>query len=269
MRALGSGTTLDPTSQRVSVDISSLAPGTEATLVLRLVNNDQTRDTSVRIVGDTEPPGIQAGLLNDTAPAGSTNTAYSSDGITTDPTIVGTLTGTVTQLQVQQDGAAFQDITSSISGNQFTYVPTNLAPGPHQFVFEASDGDGDTAETTVNLTYDAGPNAIIAGSTQTTEGSTLNFDASSSTTNVAPIYSYSWTLPDGSTASGPTISYSFPAIGSYAVGLTVTDIAGATNTAMDVVQVIDAPPDPTIGGPSIIAPAPNTFSAWGRHRIPM
>ena len=88
--ALGSGTTLDSTSQRLSVDISSLAPGTEGTLVLRLVNNDQTRDTSVAIVGE-ESSGITAGSLNDTAPAGSTNTAYSSDGITTDPTIVGTL----------------------------------------------------------------------------------------------------------------------------------------------------------------------------------
>ena len=176
--ALGSGTTLDSSSQRLSVDISSLQPGAVGTLVLRLVNNDQTTKTSVEIVGDSSAPGITAGLLHDTAPSGSTNASYSTDGITTDPTLTGTLTGTVTQLQVQQDGAAFQDITSAISGNQFFYLPPNLAPGQHQFVFEVSDGQGDTSEATVNLTYDLGPNAIIAGLTQTTTGASLTFDAS-------------------------------------------------------------------------------------------
>ena len=252
--ALGSGTTLDSSSQRLSVDISSLQPGAVGTLVLRLVNNDQTTKTSVEIVGDSSAPGITAGLLHDTAPSASTNASYSTDGITTDPTLTGTLTGTVTQLQVQQDGAAFQDITSAISGNQFFYLPPNLAPGQHQFVFQVSDGQGDTSEATVNLTYDLGPNAIIAGLTQTTTGTSLTFDASASTTDVAPIYSYLWTLPNGSTQTGATVSYDFATAGTYPVKLTVTDVAGATNTAMDNVLVNDVLPNPTISGPATIAP---------------
>ncbi|HEV8003496.1 MAG TPA: PKD domain-containing protein, partial [Planctomycetaceae bacterium] len=252
--ALGAGTTLDPASLRLSVDISGLPAGATGTLVLRLVNNDQTTKTSVEIIGDSEAPGITAGLLNDTAPAGATNVAYSSDGITTDPTITGTLTGTITQLQVQQDGAALQDITSAISGDQFLYLPPNLSPGPHQFVFQATDSEGGTSQATVNLTYDLGPNAIIAGSTQTTTGSSLTFDASASTTNVASIYSYGWQLPDGSTASAPSVPYTFATAGTFPVRLTVTDIAGATNTAMDNVQVADVLPAPTISGPTAIAP---------------
>jgi hypothetical protein len=71
--ALGSSTTFDPSSDRISVDISSLAPGTVATLNLRLVNNDNTTNTTVQIVGDTVAPGVTAQLLDDTAPSGSTN----------------------------------------------------------------------------------------------------------------------------------------------------------------------------------------------------
>ncbi len=131
----GSGTTFDPSSDRISLDISSLAPGSVGTLVLRLVNNDNTTNTSVQIVGDTVAPGITAQLANDTAPAGSTNSAYSSDGVTTNATMTGALTGSVVQLLVKRDGGSFQDISSDISGSQFTYTPAGLAAGAHQFTF--------------------------------------------------------------------------------------------------------------------------------------
>ena len=126
--ALGSSATFDSTSDRISVDISSLAPGTVGTLELRLVNNDNTTNTSVQIVGDTEAPGITAQLQDDTAPVGSTNTAYTTDGITTDPTLTGTLNGSVTQLLVQQDGGA-------LSGHQLDDLERRLAI--HLYAFQS------------------------------------------------------------------------------------------------------------------------------------
>lgn len=251
--AFGSGATYDPSTGRINLDISSLASGSQGTLVLRLVNNDNTTNTSVQIVGDTEAPGVTAQLADDTAPAGSTDSAYTTDGITTDPTIDGTLTGSVTQLLVQLDGGAFQDISSDISGSQFQYSPQNLTAGSHQFTFQVVDADGVTSSTTLNMTFDLGPGAEIAGSTTTTGGSTLTFNGLASTTNVASIYSYNWVLPDGSDATGPTVSYTFPTAGQYPVSLTVTDIAGATSTTTEEITVTDAPLDPTIAGPSTIA----------------
>src|SRR5205823_7354310 len=51
--ALGTGTTLNsttPNGTMLNVDLSAVTPGSRATLVLRLVNNDRDVSTSVRIV---------------------------------------------------------------------------------------------------------------------------------------------------------------------------------------------------------------------------
>ncbi len=259
--ALGSSTTFDPSSDRISVDISKLAAGTVATLNLRLVNNDNTTNTTVQIVGDTVAPGVTAQLLDDTAPSGSTNSTYSTDGVTTNPTMTGTLTGSVSQLLVQQDNGTFHDISSSMSGSTFDYTPSNLTPGSHQFVFEAVASDGTTGTATVNMVYDLGPTALVAGQTTTTTGTTLTFDGSASSTNVAPIYAYSWTLPDGTTVSGPTASFDFTAAGQYTLGLTVTDTAGAVNRVSETITVNNVPLDPAIGGaPSIPEGVPYLLS---------
>ena len=251
--ALGSGATYDPSTGRISLDISTLAPGSQGTLVLRLVNNDNTTNTSVQIVGDTEAPGVTAQLAEDTAPASSTNPAYTTDGVTTDSTINGTLTGSVTQLLVQQDGGTFQDISSDISGSGFQYTPQNLTAGPHQFTFQVVDAYGVTSTTTLNFTFDLGPGAAIAGSTTTTDGSTLTFNGLASTTDVASMYSYTWEFPDGSDATGPTASYTFPTAGQYPVSLAVTDIAGATSSTSEEITVTNVPSNPTIGGSPTIA----------------
>ncbi len=250
--ALGSSTTFDSSTDRISLDISSLTPGSVGTLSLRLVNNDNTTNTTVQIVGDTVAPGVTAQLLDDTAPAGAANSTYTTDGVTTDPTMTGTLTGSVSQLLVQQDNGAFQDISSTMSGSTFVYTPSNLTPGSHQFVFKAVAPDATTGTATVSMDYDLGPTAVIAGETTTTTGSTLTFDGSASTTDDAPIYLYSWSLPGGTTASGPTASFNFTAAGQYTVGLKVTDIAGAVNSVSETITVNNVPLDPVIGGaPSI------------------
>ena len=182
-------------------------------MVFRLVNNDNTTNTSVQIVGDTEAPGITAQLNNDTAPVGVDEPGLFVGRHDHGPDDVGDVDGSVVQLLVQQDGGTFQDITSAISGSgtQFVIRPANLTAGPHQFTFEAVDPNGVTSTATVNMVFDLGPTAVIAGQSTTIAGSTLTFDGSPSTTDVAPIYSYNWQLPDGSNSSGPTTSFDFSA----------------------------------------------------------
>jgi PKD repeat protein len=58
----------------------------------------------------------------------------------------------------------------------------------------------------------------------------VTFDASGSYDPDGYIVSYSWDFGDGNTASGVTVSHSYPASGSYTVTLTVTDDDGATDS---------------------------------------
>ena len=93
--ALGRGTIEEivEDGNRVSLDISQLASGTEATLVFRLVNNDTDENTTVRILsvelasGDDSPPAVTVGLAHDTAPSGAGTDVYRSDKLTNDATL--------------------------------------------------------------------------------------------------------------------------------------------------------------------------------------
>src|SRR5262249_6624971 len=58
--ALGSTATLSG-QKTVTLDLSGVFPGTAATLVFRLVNNDTDTDTSVRITQAQLPPGGSVG----------------------------------------------------------------------------------------------------------------------------------------------------------------------------------------------------------------
>ena len=69
---------------------------------------------------------------------------------------------------------------------------------------------------------------------------TVNFDASSSTAPDGVIASYSWNFGDGETASGQTTSHTFESAGSFTVRLTVTDNAGQTDSAEQVISVTGA-----------------------------
>ncbi|MBD2466015.1 putative Ig domain-containing protein, partial [Oscillatoria sp. FACHB-1407] len=67
--SLGSGTSYDPTTQTVRLNLAGIAPGTQAKLVARLVNNDQDTTTRVEITAPTlsaAPTGTQAPLSSGT-----------------------------------------------------------------------------------------------------------------------------------------------------------------------------------------------------------
>jgi PKD repeat protein len=84
-------------------------------------------------------------------------------------------------------------------------------------------------------------------------GADVAFDASGSSDDGA-VTAYEWTFGDGTTASGRQVAHAFDAAGSYAVRLTVTDDAGATDDTEQTVVV--AEPLPAFDGP-----VPGTGSA--------
>jgi hypothetical protein len=87
------------------------------------------------------------------------------------------------------------------------------------------------------------PAARISGPASVAEGQTAVFDGRGSRVygNAAP--SYRWTLPDGSTASGPTVAWTAHGAGTRTVSLTVTEpgASGRSGTASRTVAVTPAP----------------------------
>src|SRR5262249_26229006 len=221
----------------VSVDISKVAPGSTAKLILRLVNNDRDVGTTVRLPGCDAPPEATIGLANDTAPEGPGTDVYRTDKLTNDPTVTGTARDDqgVQKLEARVDSGAYVDITATLTGDRFSYNPSPLTPGPHRVTVRVTDTGGQTAEAFVDFRVNAPPVANAGGARTVDEGGTLSFDGSGSTDAEAPLFAYRWTFHDGATTDGPTASRAYPQDGTYAVQLTVTDTAGSKVT--DTIQV--------------------------------
>ncbi len=71
----------------------------------------------------------------------------------------------------------------------------------------------------------------------TTAGMTVTVDGSGSTDPDGSVVSYQWDFGDGGKASGAKQSHTYASAGTYTVGLTVTDDAGATDRATRSVTV--------------------------------
>jgi predicted transcriptional regulator/chitodextrinase len=84
------------------------------------------------------------------------------------------------------------------------------------------------------------PVAIIDPVSQTVEvGDVATFDGSRSNDPDGNITTYMWDFGDGTSAEGPTATYTYLATGGYNVTLLVTDEQGATATAYALVEVVD------------------------------
>ncbi|WP_135854385.1 extracellular catalytic domain type 1 short-chain-length polyhydroxyalkanoate depolymerase [Halorussus salinus] len=89
---------------------------------------------------------------------------------------------------------------------------------------------------------DGGSNAVptadaTASPTDPAVGATVSFDGSNSSDSDGSIASYEWEFGDGATATGATASHSYDSSGDYTATLTVTDDAGATDTASVTISV--------------------------------
>ncbi len=122
----------------------------------------------------------------------------------------------------------------SAEGARVTHVYAEA--GGYVVALTAVDDDGETGKAEQVLTVSAPhPVASFAVSTASAAvGTAVTFDAGGSR-GPAPLVHYAWTFGDGDSADGVVVSHAFLRTGTFHVGLTVTDDAGADDhTAVDV-----------------------------------
>jgi PKD repeat protein len=134
-----------------------------------------------------------------------------------------------------------QGTVVTLYGINPTYVFTT--PGVYTVTLTARDGSGledtDTMQVTVK---DITAPVADAGLDQTVDEDTVvTFNGSGSTDNNGTAgLTYEWDFGDGSTGTGMTTTHTYEDPGTYVVTLTVTDIAGNSDTDTMVVNVEDA-----------------------------
>lgn len=129
----------------------------------------------------------------------------------------------------------FTDTTAkTLTGVNPSYTFGN--PGVYIITLTVKDAAGNEATDNVTVTVRDVTNPIAdAGQDQTLPaGTTVSFDATSSTDNVG-IVSYEWNFGDNTTGNGEKTTHTYPNEGTYKVTLTVKDAAG--NSATDTIRV--------------------------------
>jgi len=106
-------------------------------------------------------------------------------------------------------------------------------------------GEGTTvsaAKTLLGLGHHCAPKAAITATVATTcADSSVTLSAASSTPGDSPIVSYSWSLGDGTTATGASVVHTYASPGPHTVTLTILDGNGLTSTASQSVDDIGNP----------------------------
>jgi len=136
----------------------------------------------------------------------------------------------------------------------------SLPVGTHTITLTVADGQGATAQDSLNITVQPPPNRpptananadqVVMADASNTATVALNGGLSSDPDGT--INAYTWTLNGAPLASGPTPSVNLP-VGTHTITLTVTDNLGAT--AQDSLTVTVQPPPSPIP-PSPIPPSP-------------
>ncbi len=126
-----------------------------------------------------------------------------------------------------------------VAGSNASY--TYDAPGGYTAEASARDPFGDVAIAGTAITADLALD--VTGGPTTTRGSpplTVNFSVSAYG-GKGPPYSYSWTLPNGTHATGPDLNLTLARAGSYTVTLLVTDANGTEFVRSWTISVTSAP----------------------------
>ena len=264
--ALSAETMLTPgTIQTVTVDLSDIPAGTQATLQFRLVNNDSDTTTRVRILdvflpgSENNPPQATISLTNDTAPAGEELGPLGTDLLSNDSRVQGTVSDDqgITKLEASIDDGAYMEITSALAGGTYAFDPGALSAGPHRITIRVTDTGGQTGEASLDFQVNRLPVADAGGNRTIDEGDTALFDGSASSDIEAPLYAHNWTFDDATSFSGVTASRHYLEDGLYPVKLQVTDTAGST--AEDNIEV-------TVGNlPAVIDPVSQLTIGEGRE----
>ena len=247
-----SGETIDlDNSHTVSVDISHLAPGTEATLYFDLLGFGAV--DSIVLIDDvllTDSSLATPIAVDDTSTLNQGETV-TIDVLTNDSDPDGTIIPASLQIQTQPDnGTAILLPDGTIS-----YLPDSGFAGGDSFTYTVQDNDGQSSNpATVDITVNnlapkiddiQLPDTII-------EGTEITISAIASDSGNDEL-TYTWTI-DGQTTNTqqPTISQTFVDNGIYNATLTVTDpYGGSDSQTFDIIvdnaaPTVDAGEDRTV-----------------------
>jgi len=192
---------------------------------------------------------------------------------------VAAFTTTITNLKVDVDASGSSDADGTIASYAWTFEGggtdtgktasyTFPAAGTYTIGLTVTDDDGATKHLDKTVTVSAANQAPVAAFTTSATDLKVDVDASDSSDPDGTIASYAWTFEGGGTGTGKTASYTFPATGTYTIGLTVTDDDGATKHLDKTVSVTAPPADQ----PPANALAWDTFgrtvaSGWGNAQV--
>lgn len=201
------------------------------------------------------PPGFIAGNLD---PAAGNQTPAASPG--------GPYNGTA-GIALALNGSGSSDPDGSIvsydwnfgdgsTGSGATPTHTYTGAGTFTVALTVTDDAGATDTATTSATIGMGnqpPVADASGPYSGMVGMAVSFSGSGSRDPDGSIVSYAWDFGDGSTGSGQNPSHTYSSAGMYNVTLTVTDDAGATDSAASTaditLQPVNQPPVADAGGP--------------------
>jgi PKD repeat protein len=124
------------------------------------------------------------------------------------------------------------------------------AEGSYTATLTVSDNRGGIASASLTVTISLAPNqppvAVITGPAVGTVNQALTFNAGSSSDPDGDPLTYAWSFSEGGTASGPTTTRTYGAVGSYTVTLTVSDNQGGVGSASQNITISLAPNQPPV-----------------------
>ena len=120
--------------------------------------------------------------------------------------------------------------TDSTSGANVGH--TYATAGTYTVTLVVTDDDGDSDTTTADITVTDPPNGAPTAAFSTAIANLqVDLDATTSTDDDGTVEAYAWDFGDGETddTSGPVVSHTYAAPGTYTITLTVTDDDGDTD----------------------------------------
>jgi PKD repeat protein len=202
-----------------------------------LVVLDSLSTSSATVTTSVTISNVAPIITSFTHPNGSTGVATQFSVLVSDASNADTAAGFSI---VWNFGDGSQPVTGANLNNTSHQFST---PGTYTVSVTATDQNGlqATASATIIIrdtppSVSLGPTQSVAKNTPVTLTPTLNPD------NPLWSYTYAWTLGDGTSASGPTVTESFASLGTYTVSVLVTDPFGGSGTGSVTINVVNQPP---------------------------
>src|SRR5574341_864805 len=212
----------------------------------RMVQNGVQRfgalTTNVNVQTVNNPPTVSL-----TNPAD--NSSFTSGSTITLNATASDSDGTITKVEFFQGSVKLGEDTTA----PYSYAWASVAAGNYTLTARATDNSGAIATSSaVNIIVsapDQPPVSNPGGPYNGLRGQAVQFNGGGSHDPDGVISSYQWDFGDGQNGSGANPTHTYTTLGVKTVILTVTDNAGATNSATTTATISNQPPVANPGGP--------------------